>query len=108
MIYHHLVFFEFLCKGNSTPETVKESLMYKSNNKQLVYKLLTTEDLRSFYASVSCIKRGLDSRYTKLTVVGDVNRSGSIVLAATPQLKAQGVKKISRLYIDVFLVLVQR
>ncbi|EJQ32360.1 hypothetical protein IEC_05372 [Bacillus toyonensis] len=72
--------------------------MYKSNNKQLVYKLLTTEDLRSFYASVSCIKRGLDSRYTKLTVVGDVNRSGSIVIAATPQLKAQGVKKIARLY----------
>lgn len=31
--------------------------------------------------------------HTKLAVVGDVNRRGSIVLAATPPLKALGVKK---------------
>ena len=32
--------------------------------------------------------------HTKLAVVGDVNRSGSIVIAAgTPPLKALGVKK---------------
>ncbi|MFK4470107.1 nucleotidyltransferase/DNA polymerase involved in DNA repair [Bacillus sp. RC252] len=53
-------------------------------------------DLKSFYASVSCVKIGLDPRYTKLAVVGDVNRSGSIVLAATPPLKALGVKKMAR------------
>ncbi|MCP1122628.1 DNA repair protein [Bacillus sp. 3103sda1] len=55
-------------------------------------------DLRSFYASVSCIKMGLDPLRTKLAVVGDVNRQGSIVLAATPPLKELGVKKMSRLY----------
>ncbi|PGZ94967.1 DNA repair protein [Bacillus pseudomycoides] len=55
-------------------------------------------DLRSFYASVSCVKMGLDPLRTKLAVVGDVNRQGSIVLAATPPLKALGVKKMSRLY----------
>lgn len=55
-------------------------------------------DLRSFYASVSCIKMGLDPMYTKLAVVGDVNRKGSIVLAATSPLKALGVKKMARLY----------
>ncbi|OUB44798.1 hypothetical protein BK740_12625 [Bacillus thuringiensis serovar argentinensis] len=59
-------------------------------------------DLKSFYASVSCVKRGLDPRYTKLAVVGDVNRSGSIVLAATPPLKALGVKKMARFYIAIF------
>nr|WP_230676018.1 DUF1565 domain-containing protein [Bacillus thuringiensis] len=37
--------------------------------------------------------KGLDPIHTKLAVVGDVNRSGSIVLAATPPLKALGVKK---------------
>ncbi|PGR48660.1 sugar isomerase [Bacillus thuringiensis] len=37
--------------------------------------------------------KGLDPMHTKLAVVGDVNRSGSIVLAATPPLKALGVKK---------------
>jgi hypothetical protein len=31
--------------------------------------------------------------HTKLAVVGDVNRSSSIVLAATPPLKALSVKK---------------
>lgn len=36
--------------------------------------------------------------HTKLAVVGDVNRNGSIVLAATPPLKALGVKKMARLY----------
>lgn len=41
---------------------------------------------------------GLDPMYTKLAVVGDVNRNGSIVLAATPPLKALCVKKMARLY----------
>ncbi|PEM44013.1 DNA repair protein MucB [Bacillus wiedmannii] len=55
-------------------------------------------DLKSFNASVSCVKRGLDPRYTKLAVVGDVNRSGSIVLAATAPLRALGVRKLARTY----------
>ncbi|GAB6422695.1 Y-family DNA polymerase [Bacillus luti] len=55
-------------------------------------------DLRSFYASVSCIIRGLDPLKTKLAVVGDVNRPGSVVLAATPPLKKRGIKQGSRSY----------
>ncbi|SCN32904.1 Uncharacterized protein BC067498_02990 [Bacillus cereus] len=65
-------------------------------------RIILCVDLRSFYASVSCIKKGLDPRYTKLAVVGDINRSGSIVLAATPPLKALGIKKMARFYSDVF------
>nr|EJQ74154.1 hypothetical protein IGC_04957 [Bacillus cereus HuA4-10] len=61
-------------------------------------RIVLCVDLCSFYASVSCIKMGLDPLHTKLAVVGDVNRSGSIVLAATPPLKALGVKKMARLY----------
>ncbi|WP_242300786.1 Y-family DNA polymerase [Bacillus cereus group sp. BfR-BA-01494] len=61
-------------------------------------RIILCVDLRSFYASVSCIKMGLDPLHTKLAVVGDVNRSGSIVLAATPPLKALGVKKMARAY----------
>ncbi|EKS8379404.1 hypothetical protein QC477_005416 [Bacillus cereus] len=48
--------------------------------------------LRSSYTSVSCIKMGLDPMYTKLAVVGDVNKNGSIVLSVTPPLKALSVK----------------
>lgn len=65
-------------------------------------RIILCVDLRSFYASVSCIKKGLDPRYTKLAVVGDVNQSGSIVLAATPPLKALGIKKMARAYIAIF------
>lgn len=61
-------------------------------------RIVLCVDLRSFYASVSCIKMGLDPLHTKLAVVGDVNRNGSIVLAATPPLKALGVRKMARLY----------
>lgn len=61
-------------------------------------RIVLCVDLRSFYASVSCIKMGLDPLQTKLAVVGDVKRNGSIVLAATPPLKALGVKKMARLY----------
>ncbi len=65
-------------------------------------RIILCVDLRSFYASVSCIKMGLDALHTKLAVVGDVNRSGSIVFAATPPLKALAVKKMARFYIAIF------
>ena len=55
-------------------------------------------DLKSFYASVSCILNGLDPLTTKLAVVGNTKRQGSVVLAATPPLKKLGIKTGSRLY----------
>lgn len=42
--------------------------------------------------------RGLDPLKVKLAVVGDVNRKGSIVLAATPELKKLGISTATRLY----------
>ena len=55
-------------------------------------------DLKSFFASVSCIRRGLDPMTTKLAVVGNTKRKGSVVLAATPPLKKMGIKTGSRLF----------
>ncbi|MDL4842563.1 UV damage repair protein UvrX [Aquibacillus sp. LR5S19] len=58
-------------------------------------------DMRSFYASVECVKRGLDPMQTLLAVVGDKKRSGSIILAASPELKQRhGIKNVSR-YFDL-------
>ena len=42
---------------------------------------------KKFFASVSCIEKGLDPLETKLAVVADTKRQGSVVLAATPKLK---------------------
>ncbi|PRT36939.1 Y-family DNA polymerase [Bacillus wiedmannii] len=55
-------------------------------------------DLCSFFSSCACVMRGLDPLKVKLAVVGDVNRKGSIVLAATPELKKLGVSTATRLY----------
>nr|WP_240515083.1 hypothetical protein [Bacillus cereus] len=42
--------------------------------------------------------RGLDPLKVKLAVVGDVDRNGSIVLAATPGLKKLGISTATSLY----------
>ncbi|MCP3033020.1 DNA polymerase IV [Halobacillus sp. A1] len=56
-------------------------------------------DMRSFYASVECTRRGLDPTTALLAVVGDPNRSGSIVLAASPALKKKhGISNVSRFF----------
>lgn len=55
-------------------------------------------DLKSFFASVSCVMHGLDPLTVKLVVVGSKDRQGSVVLAATPPLKKLGIKTGSRLY----------
>ena len=48
-------------------------------------------DVKSFYASVECVTRGLDPVTTNL-VVADVGRTEkTICLAVTPSLKAYGI-----------------
>ncbi len=55
-------------------------------------------DLKSFYASVECIERGLDPLTTHL-VVADASRTNkTICLAVSPALKAQGVSGRPRLF----------
>src|SRR5690625_1877620 len=56
-------------------------------------------DMRSFYASVEAIKLGYDPMTVLLAVVGDPDRSGSIVLAASPALKKKyGISNVSRFF----------
>lgn len=48
-------------------------------------------DLKSFYASVECVERGLDPMTTNL-VVADLSRTEkTICLAVSPSLKAYGI-----------------
>ena len=55
-------------------------------------------DLKSFYASVECVDRGLDPLNTNL-VVGDESRSEkTICLAVTPALKSFGIGGRARLF----------
>lgn len=55
-------------------------------------------DLKSFYASVECVLRGLDPYNTDLVVADESRGPGSVVLAVTPHLKKQGVKSRCRIF----------
>lgn len=55
-------------------------------------------DLKSFFASVECIARGLNPFTTPLVVANPKQGKGAITLAVTPYLKAQGIKGRTRLY----------
>ncbi|MCM3644468.1 DNA damage repair protein [Priestia aryabhattai] len=65
---------------------------------QLPNRVIICIDMKVFFASVSSVIRGLDSLKTKLAVVGDIKRSGSVVLIVAPLLKKKGVKTGSRLF----------
>ena len=55
-------------------------------------------DLKSFYASVECVERGLDPFTTNL-VVADPDRSVStICLAITPAMKKLGIRNRCRIH----------
>ena len=55
-------------------------------------------DLKSFYASVECIERGLDPMDTHLVVADERRTEKTICLAVTPALKAMGVPGRPRLF----------
>ncbi len=63
--------------------------------KQRIYAAI---DLKSFYASVECVERGLDPLKSNL-VVADLSRTEkTICLAVSPALKAYGIAGRARLY----------
>lgn len=55
-------------------------------------------DLKSFYASVECVDRGLDPLTTKLVVADPDRTEKTICLAVTPAMKALGVKSRCRVF----------
>ena len=55
-------------------------------------------DLKSFYASVECIERGLDPMRTNLVVADSARTEKTICLAVTPSLKAYSIPGRARLF----------
>lgn len=55
-------------------------------------------DLKSFYASVECIERGLDPLNTNLVVADTKRTEKTICLAVTPSLKSFGIPGRARLF----------
>ncbi len=55
-------------------------------------------DLKSFYASVECVERGLDPMTTNLVVADKRRTDKTICLAVSPSLKAYGISGRARLF----------
>ncbi|MBQ3274221.1 MAG: DNA repair protein [Christensenellaceae bacterium] len=55
-------------------------------------------DLKSFYASVECVERGLDPMTTNLVVADPTRSERTICLAVSPSMKALGVKNRCRVF----------
>lgn len=55
-------------------------------------------DLKTFYASVECVVRGLDPFETNLVVADPTRGSGAICLAISPKLKQMGIRNRCRVY----------
>ncbi|MBP5306770.1 MAG: DNA methylase [Paludibacteraceae bacterium] len=67
--------------------------MEKENNKAYI-----AIDLKSFYASVECVKRGLDPLNTHLVVADTSRTEKTICLAVSPSLKSYGIGGRCRLF----------
>ncbi len=55
-------------------------------------------DLKSFYASVECVERGLDPMTTNLVVADPERSDKTICLAVSPSMKALGVRNRCRVF----------
>ena len=61
-------------------------------------KVYLSIDLKSFYASVECVERGLDPLKTNLVVADSSRTEKTICLAVSPSLKAYGISGRARLF----------
>lgn len=68
---------------------------FAAMNQQRTYIAI---DLKSFYASVECVERGLDPLTTNLVVADTSRTEKTICLAVSPALKAYGIPGRARLF----------
>ena len=89
----------FLDKNKLSRYNMKYKLLFGGSfmeeNHQNIYLAL---DLKSFYAAVECVERGLDPLTTNLVVADDTRTEKTICLAVTPSLKAYGISGRARLF----------
>lgn len=67
----------------------------EQNKEQNIYISI---DLKSFFASVECVERGLDPNTTNLVVADSSRTEKTVCLAVTPSLKAYGISGRARLF----------
>ena len=61
-------------------------------------KIYLCIDLKTFFASVECVERGLDPYKVNLVVADNSRGNGALCLAISPKMKAQGIKNRCRIF----------
>lgn len=75
----------------------KNGLEFKIDYERLPRRDLLCIDVKSFFASVEAVRRGLDPMEAYLIVISDFDRPGAVVLASSPKVKEKyGIKTGSR------------
>lgn len=74
---------------------VQGGIYVKDSNDKKTYIAI---DLKSFYASVECVERGLDPLTTNLVVADESRTEKTICLAVSPSLKKYGIPGRARLF----------
>ena len=75
-----------------------ENRLINSTGMQDIARTYIAIDLKSFYASVECVERGLDPLTTNLVVADRSRTEKTICLAVSPSLKACGIPGRARLF----------
>lgn len=81
------------CFNTNTHKTGIIKLMTNINHRTYI-----AIDLKSFYASVECVERGLDPLNTNLVVADEERSEKTICLAVSPSLKTLGIPGRARLF----------
>jgi len=86
-------------ENNNVYENVYKNV-YKNvdNNENKKGKIYLAIDLKSFYASVECVERGLEPLDTNLVVADKSRTEKTICLAVSPALKSYGIPGRPRLF----------
>jgi DNA polymerase V len=71
---------------------------HKEDFQRMESRMYVAIDLKSFYASVECVERGLDPLTTNLVVADPGRTEKTICLAVSPSLKAYGIPGRARLF----------
>lgn len=97
-IYEH----QFACARIKTNaclcQPVKLNAKNLNNMEEKVSRKYICIDLKSFYASVECVERGLDPMRTNLVVADPTRTEKTICLAVSPSMKAMGVSGRARVF----------
>ncbi|MFB0918703.1 MAG: DNA polymerase, partial [Clostridiaceae bacterium] len=64
---------------------------------KLPLRYILCVDVKSFFASVEAVRRGIDPLEAYIIVVSDIKRPGAVVLASSPKVKSEfGIKTGNR------------